>query len=32
MPAEAIKLGAADFVLPLQKISEKALELAAPEG
>jgi two-component system chemotaxis response regulator CheB len=27
MPGEAVKLGAADFVLPLQKITSKALEL-----
>jgi two-component system chemotaxis response regulator CheB len=32
MPGEAVKLGAADFILPLQKITEKALALAAPEG
>jgi chemotaxis response regulator CheB len=27
MPGEAVKIGAADHVLPLQKIAGKALEL-----
>jgi len=31
MPGEAVKLGAADFVLPLGKVATKMLELAAPE-
>jgi two-component system chemotaxis response regulator CheB len=31
MPGEAVKLGAADFVLPLQKIAAKAIELVNAE-
>jgi two-component system chemotaxis response regulator CheB len=31
MPGEAVKLGAAEFVLPLQKISAKAIELVGAE-
>ena len=31
MPGEAVKLGAAEFVLPLQKITVKALELVNAE-
>lgn len=32
MPGEAVKLGAADYVLPLKKIPKKSLELSVPEG
>lgn len=32
MPKVAIELGAADYVLPLSRIPEKALQLAADEG
>jgi two-component system chemotaxis response regulator CheB len=31
MPGEAVKLGAAEFVLPLQKITAKAIELVGAE-
>ena len=31
MPGEAVKLGAANYVLPLNKIPEKSLQLALPE-
>lgn len=31
MPGEAVKLGAAEHILPLSKITEKALLLASPE-
>jgi two-component system chemotaxis response regulator CheB len=31
MPGEAVKLGAAEFVLPLQKITAKAIELISAE-
>jgi two-component system chemotaxis response regulator CheB len=32
MPGEAVKVGAAETVLPLQRIAEKALELAGRQG
>ncbi len=31
MPGEAVKLGAADYILPINRIAEKAIDLSTPE-